>query len=100
MGLKTRYEVVFHTHDGLPSSYKGVVMAPFREDGFLELVLPERRVYVNLNDVVSYSVRVIEEGEQKKEPKKLPIKYDPRNPGVLIPADDFPGPETGGGESA
>jgi len=83
------YQVVITTGDGLPSSYKGV-LAYYVENGFLELELHERRVYVNLSNVNTYSVRRVEAGEKDKTVRDLPIKYEPQRPeGALVP-DDFP----------
>lgn len=110
------YTVVITPHDGIPSSYKRVLRQPFAENGFLELQLEERTVFVNLRDVVSYSVRKVEAGQQTPDTlRKLPIKYEPHRPDVpdhrlsnpadlrkgdpdmraaMTPADDFPGGES------
>jgi hypothetical protein len=101
---RKRYEVVLRMHDGLPSSYKGVSEVKLLLHNWLFLRLAEREVYVNLNDVVSYSVRALEVGERSTTIRKLPVKPEPQRP-EATPADDFlgsthfPGPETGG-ESA
>jgi len=84
------YNVVITTHDAMPSSYKGV-LSVFVENGFLELWLPERRIYVNLNNVNTYSVRRIEAGQQTDNVREIPAaKKRPE----ATPADDFPGGES------
>jgi len=99
-GTQTTYQVVITTHDSMPSSYKGVLNV-FVENGFLELWLPERRVYVNLSNVNTYSVRRIEAGQEDKTVRKLPIKYEPQRPENSQVPDDFPqAGGSGGGESA
>jgi hypothetical protein len=92
-----RYEVVFNTRTGMPSSYKGVREWPLHTaDGFVKLELFARTVYVHITDeIVSYSVRELEDGNQPTV-RKLPMDYAPHRP-EAAPADDF-NPE--GGTSA
>ena len=97
-----RYEVVFKTREGIPSSYKGVKNWPLHTaDGFIKIELSERTVYIHVtDDLVSYSVRELDVSKPDKTVRELPIQYAPHRPDAT-PADDFPqAGGTGGGESA
>jgi len=82
------YQVVINTHDGLPSSYKGVRSVIREPNNFLALELAERTVYINLTEVVTYSVRKVDEGKEAQNAvvRQLRKTYTPE----AVPTDDFP----------